>query len=286
MTKEEAIAKMKEAADNGDDEDAHGQADEKRERYSRIKRMATSPKAYKDASGLDGSWILRGSAVHALTFGTPAVAVYDGIRRGKEWVAFQDAHAGSVIINPKECAVAKAMATSAKAAIARLMHDIPSDTPDVIEQEILWDKDGTPFSSTPDLHNPYIQFDLKTTRCARPDFFAREILKHYYHTQGATYREAIEQRYGYKPQNVYIVAVESKSPYDAVVFRLTERLLDLGARQMSLWLEQLWNCQASGHWPGYSDAIVDVDVPDYMLGDDDEDADEDEQNETTEEVAA
>ena len=113
-----------------------------------------------------------------------------------------------------------------------------------------------------------------------PGHFERDILKYYYHCQAAIYRKAIGEQYGYKPKEMYIIACESKPPHDVVVYRLTPRILDLGERTAYMWLSELRNCQASDRWPGYTSAVVDVDVPDYMLEDDEDSEDE----ESTEEA--
>jgi hypothetical protein len=242
--------------------------------YSTLKLMGTSPLAYKAAAKHDAAHLRRGTAVHALTYMNRNIAVYDGVRNGKAWETFKAENAGSVLVSRREYTEASdmAMAVHCSATVARMGLLTPKAR--VVETEILWDFNGAPFSSTPDLHCPDFCVDLKTTKCAKPGVFERDIMKYSYHVQAALYRRAIEQRYGYLPKHSYIVAVESKAPHDVVVYRITPKLLELGERQACLWLEELRNCEASDCWPGYSNAVVDVDVPEWMI---DEDEEEDEE---------
>jgi hypothetical protein len=243
--------------------------------------MALSPLAYKAGVTEDAAHLRKGSATHALTYLDKPVAAYDGIRRGKEWEAFKVDYAGHVIVNLKEYYLAAAMAKAIRENERVIELGLLNRDGAVTETEIEWDFDGVPFSSTPDLHCPEFGVDLKTTKSAKPGHFERDILKYYYHSQGAIYKKAIQAKYGYTPKEWYIIACESKAPHDVVVYRLTPRILDLGERTAYMWLSELRNCEASGHWPGYTNAVVDVDVPDYMLKDD-EDEDETEEESTEE----
>jgi hypothetical protein len=45
---------------------------------------------------------------------------------------------------------------------------------------------------------------------------------------------------------------------------LTPKRLEYGDRLCTLWLEQFRVCVDNDTWPGYSESIVDLDVPDYL----------------------
>lgn len=243
--------------------------------YSTLKLIGTSAHAYRHRAPTEALHLRKGSATHALTFGDKNVAVYDGVRRGKEWDAFQVENRGSVLVNVKEHADAKIIADAVRN--DPLVQELGLlSRANVIEKEILWKFHGREFSSTPDSHCPAFGMDLKTTRDAKPQWFTRDIMRYHYHVQAALYREAIEQVYGYRPQAMYCVAVESKPPYHVVVFKFTEALLELGARTAILWMEQLRQCESADHWPGYSQTIVDVDVPEWMVDDHDEEEESEE----------
>ena len=243
--------------------------------YSTLKRFATSALAFKAAQQEDAAHLRKGSAVHALVYGDKRVAVYDGVRRGKEWEAWKVANAGAVQVNETERAAALPMAEAVRGnAVVRRMGLLTH--PDrVVERELLWELDGIPFSSTPDLHCPDFCMDLKTTKFAKPSFFQNEIIRYHYHCQAVIYRRAIKAVFGYEPKHSYIVAVESKAPHDVVVFKLAPSMLLLAEKTVSTWMEQYRQCRDADVWPGYSDAVVEVEAPEWAV-DEDEEEDEDE----------
>ena len=53
-----------------------------------------------------------------------------------------------------------------------------------------------------------------------------------------------------------------KPPHPVTVFRVLPRQLEAGAMKWRGWLETLLVCESSNTWPEYSDAEVDVNVPD------------------------
>ena len=249
-------------------------------RYSTLKLMAESPRAYHMRQEMRGSHLRTGSAVHAMVWGTPAVALYDGRRAGREWEAFRDLHeaAGSIVVNRAEydasIAISDAIASDPVVAERRLL----SADGLVVEQRIDWVFMGRPFQSTPDAACPDFITDLKTTRSAKPAFFQRDIMRYSYHVQAAIYRQAVTAAYGYTPRDCYIIAAESKPPHHVVVYRLSEAMLSIGERTACLWMEQLAQCEAAGVWPGYAQHVVDVDPPDWI-----DDMDDDTDTETTDE---
>lgn len=235
-------------------------------RYSVLKAMKESP-AHAHALALrqsgGPSLALRlGSGGHGLTFGTPAVVVYEGKqRRGKDWEAFKAAQdPDAVILNAKEYRHAKGMADSIKAndVARRVLLD-----PTIIREErIDWTWAGRAWRSTPDARGFRVLAELKTTRCADPEFFWRDALRMSYHVQLAIYRRAIEQTTGVKPREVYLFAVESKPPYVVTPFMLTERSLEHGDRLACEWHERFLKCEAENKWPPYTTGVEELDIYD------------------------
>lgn len=244
-------------------------------RFHHLKAVARSPLHLR--SCLDGeekastSALEKGTAVHALLFGTKTVTFYPGaVRRGKEWDGFKAAHEGDCILTATEYEKAMRMAervSNHKDAMWAL--------DGVREKTILWKYLGRECRSTPDVFSPEMGFvtELKTCANADPQRFTWQALRMAYHAQLAYYMEAVAQSGLGTPRSAYVVAVESTAPYPVTVLRLTDRALDAGQRMFRLWFERFLACEQANAWPAYVESIVDLDVPEDDLeltfGDDD-----------------
>ncbi len=232
--------------------------------FSVLKAMAQSPMhyAYRCATPREDAKHFRlGRALDARVFGTSKVVVYDGERRGAKWHAFESANPGVDIITRKEEPLVHGMA----AALLR--------RPDALEllrgerQKLIeWAIAGRPCAGTPDAFTPERIVDLKSARNVSPERFPYEARRLGYHAQLAWYLEGLALSGRARPSTAYIVAVESVPPHPVTVFELTERALDPGARTWRLWFERMRACEESGVWPGYSEAIVPLDVAEESDG--------------------
>ncbi len=239
-------------------------------RHSRLKRMAQSPAHAYSSVQLGDDWDdtlskRLGRATHALVFGQ-AVHTFTGkVRRGKEWDAFALEHRGECIVNEKERSKSEAVAKALRAnPLAEQVLFAPGT---LHEHRIDWTWMGRACRSTPDAHTKSHLVDLKTARTADPVRFGYDAARMGYHAQLAFYEDAMKARYGYGPKAVYLVAIEPIEPYAVTVFEVTPNALDLGRRSNRLWMERWIGCEASNHWPAYSDCIVPFDVanPDVEL---------------------
>ena len=225
--------------------------------YSHLKNIAKSPAHFK-ASQRDykpSAVQQLGRAIHAMVFDQPYVLFPGKVRRGKVWDAFKEEHSGSLIINQKEHDEAEAIAYSIlhSPAHAKLLG--------TQEETLRWEMEGIQCEGTPDVFSDVLLTDLKSTVDASPDRFTRDCFRYTYHAQIAWYRNALEIL-GYPvPNDCYIVGVEKTAPYPVTIFRLTDATLEAGERTWRAWWETFKNCQESKCWPGYSEAILDLDVP-------------------------
>lgn len=242
-------------------------------RFSCLKNMARSPAHYLESlkGRADSASMRIGRLVHLAVFGQEPV-IFDGTRRGKEWEAFQVLHRDADIFTATE-------ADAAIPIIASLLDD-PKHwhakellTSGVAEKRLDWTWLGRACRGTPDIAGEFL-VDLKTTRNAQPEWFAREALFRSYHAQLAWYRQGLVLSGAQPPGLVYIVAVETSPPYPVVVRPLTERAMEQGERLCRLWMERLLSCEATNEWPGYVQSAVELDVPDdlELSGFDDEEA--------------
>jgi exodeoxyribonuclease VIII len=231
--------------------------------FSQLSKFQESPQHFLAAVTKDfkGTGSMRkGSAAHALVFGDRDVVVYDGVRRGKAWDMYQEEHAGDIIVIQSEYEPAARMAESVmRNPNARALIERCRD----FERYIKWTRAGLPCGGTPDADGPGLLVDLKSTKTSNPDKFARSVDQYSYHAQLAWYRYGIRANGG-TVEECYIVAVESTAPYVTQVFRMTPKRLEFGDRLCTLWMERYRVCSETNTWPGYSETIVDLDVPDYL----------------------
>jgi hypothetical protein len=233
-------------------------------RYSHLKHMEASPAHYLAAlaSGVTETRAMRvGYLVHALVLGGNSFAVYDGQRRGKDWEVFATVNDDKRIVTVSELEDAKRIATQVLASGPAM---------DVLagyhEREVEWKwPTGRACLSHVDAYNVRARriSELKVTSCAAPGRFGFHSERMLYHAQLAFYRRALRSAAGgIDVKDCYIVAVEDSGDIPPVVYRLEDHALDRGDRLNTLWMERLAVCEAANIWPGYSEAIVPLDVRD------------------------
>ncbi len=235
-------------------------------RFSNLKHVARSPLHYLDAVQIDRDDTLAmrlGRGAHALVLGEPVVR-YAGRRAGKAWEAFQVDHPETEILNEREWSIASGIADSIRRhpiAAQLILGDHV-----VREQTIEWEWLGRRCTSRPDAlingeaSDPIVT-DLKTTQCADPAKFMRDAMFRGYNAQLAFYGMAVKHMTGREPADLYVAAVESKRPYAVTVLRLDDGARLQGEKLCRLWMERLLTCEASNHWPAYTDAVVAFSVP-------------------------
>jgi hypothetical protein len=238
----------------------------KGEHFSGLKMLETSPKHYASNSMLSATSALRvGRAVHELVCdpGAANVVVYDGVRRGSEWHAFAAAHAPKTILSEKEFARAQDM----RAAIEH--NPVAADLFSKGRGEVtcIWDDDGVRCKSRVDWLLPDGGLvELKSANRVTPRTFAAACVSLCYHAQLAFYSHGLTLAQGFTPPSHTIVAIEKKPPYDVVVYRVGQDVLEAGARKVATWLETLKKCRVEGRWPGISgDGMIDLVIPDWAL---------------------
>lgn len=238
-------------------------------RFTNLKSMAQSPAHYR--------WVLEhnerkqcydvGTSVHSLVLGGDQVTCYTERRSGKAWEAFQELHAGETILNVKEYDGARRMADA-------VLHD-PVARPYLAgrkEVQVDWKNGARACSSRLDIWGDGFICDLKTGKTAHPDRFQKQATWMGYHAQLSWYLAAARWQWGADienggwsepaPQDAYIIAVEKSPPYLVTVHKLSERAIEQGDKLCHAWLERLLVCESGDDWPGYTQRVLDYDVPD------------------------
>ena len=231
-------------------------------RYSALKQFSRSPLHYWHAmqdSFVSTRAMTLGSGGHAMLFGTP-YEVYEGQRRGNEWKAFQAEHAGTLILNEKEAAEARAMVEAVRGNALAMSVLFGPDMR--YEQRIDWTWNGRAYRSTPDAYSPTRIVDLKTTQDAEPGRVAWQSSKMHYHAQAALYREAIQATQPWaRIEECFLVVVESKPPYPVTVMQFSDAALMAGLQSCIAWDRQRADHEARNEYPSYAQTVVPLDLP-------------------------
>lgn len=106
--------------------------------------------------------------------------------------------------------------------------------------------------------------DLKTTSDASCEGFEKSIFNFGYHRQMAFYREALALL-GVYVEHTVIIAVETTAPHAVATYRVKDEVLDHGRKEFKELLAIWKECVASDVWPGYSDQIVDIGLPEWVM---------------------
>ena len=200
----------------------------------------------------------RGTAVHALLFGTRRVCGYPGSqRRGKEYDAFAAANPDSEILTMTEYDKSRRMADAVRAC-----KEAEPMLKGVAEETVKFRWMGLDCRATPDVRGPDYLTELKTSSSADPMRFPWHALRMHYHAQMRMQNIAC----GMKALDSYIVCVEATEPFPVQVFRIDEKALDAGEKLLILWAERLKGAEASQAFPAYTSCVMPIDLPEDDSG--------------------
>lgn len=230
-------------------------------RFSALRRMGQSPAHYACPQEPESSAIDKGNAADALILGKTAQRVIPyrltSKRQGKVWDQFAAENDDALILTPKEYDDVMGMVESVRNH-AEAMELLTGS----IQETLYWTMQGRKCRGTVDVRRPERIVDLKTGETSDPRRFGWKVRDFSYHGAMAWYQDGIELAGLPRPEQAYHVAVEQKAPHVVTVFRFTDHLLSLGRRLYRTWFEHLMVCESSGAFPGYSQSVVDLDLPD------------------------
>lgn len=245
--------------------------------FSQLKKLALSGRQYIHACNTETEptrAMLVGTAVHFLVLGprqgAKPVVFFGGERRqGKAWDEFNAENSHAEILTKPEWTEAKNIAEAVMndpVALARLegaRFEVP----------LKWEENGLLFSTSGiDIVTANgAAGDLKTTTTTFPEAWMRHAFKMGYPQQMAFYRRGLAANGIACPLGLFLLGVETRPPYEVVDLELTEDLIDLADRTVSLWLEKLHAYRKANQWPGYAQSPVPFDVPAYLQEDEDDD---------------
>ena len=175
------------------------------------------------------------------------------------WAAFEIQSDGREIITAEEMAKLSAIrdAVHSHPAAAKALAGRPT-----IEQSIFWDVDGIDCRCRPDaVTESGVIVDLKTTRDASPDGFAKSIAQYRYHVQAAFYCDGYRAAFGEAPKGFAFIAVETEPPYLVAVYVASSTMILRGRADYLDDLAKFRECRDTDTWPGYSSAPLTIDLP-------------------------
>lgn len=231
-------------------------------RWSNLRWMRQSPAHYRwhrDNPSPPTPAMRVGAYAHRLALGgSRPFATYDGIRRGKEWEAFKTlcGTQGMEIVSAAEAAAAEGCAEALRLhpVASKLLLEADSERP------IRWSMAGRECSGTVDMIGVGWIVELKVTD-ANPNRLPWQAQKMGWLGQLAWYAEGYQQYTGCFQEHLYIIAVEPKPPHPVTVMFLTEAAREAGERLWNSLFNQLLVCEQTNEWPGYTSAVMPLDVP-------------------------
>lgn len=220
---------------------------------SSLKRILVSPAHFK-AERADSDNLKFGRLYHELTL-TPRQfkkcwAVWDGIRRGKAWEAFQEENAAKDICTAKEhkdaAAIAKAVRQCdiGKEYIKGVGHN---------EVSLVWQEtvDGMPLTLKCRLDRfDGRAIDLKGTTASNKEEFAREAARYHYEMQAAFYMRGVEHALGVQlAHDEFVFVVVEKATRIVSAYWLPEDAIHYGRQKVDHALRRYVDCVRKKSWP-------------------------------------
>lgn len=183
------------------------------------------------------------------------VVLWEGAsRRGKDWEAFKVQHAGKVILTRSRFAQLTGMIASLRKTqfvrewLATVEH---------VEVSAVGVIEGVRVKGRADALPPGPIVDVKKVTSCDDRTIAKVCERLGYYIQGAIYKRLFNR------DRFELLCVEGTAPYAVRRVTLTDKYLDDGYQTVCGILQAMKHCQATGVWPGYEDAPLELDVPAY-----------------------
>jgi exodeoxyribonuclease VIII len=191
-----------------------------------------------------------------------------GIRRGKDWEAFEAAAGKRTILTQEQ------YATSLKIGEAVRSHRVASKylkERGQAEASINWVHQSSGLKCKARLDwLCSVLVDLKTTNDPSPSRFASDAARFGYPLQLAFYKDGVKAALGLDLPTK-IIAVQSKEPFDVVVYDVPAEVISFGRSIYEDAIRKFVDCSASGEWPGIApDNEVTLQLPAWATSVDEE----------------
>ncbi len=111
--------------------------------------------------------------------------------------------------------------------------------------------------------------DLKKTRDCRSDAFVRSVANYRYHVQAALYIDALTWATGEPARHFCMLAIEESLPHALKPYLMGNESLVLGRKLYRENLNTYAECVQAGYWPAYNSEPEMLELPDWVLGNQD-----------------
>lgn len=111
--------------------------------------------------------------------------------------------------------------------------------------------------------------DLKTTADDPQSFLYRSVTKFKYYMQAAFYVDGMAAAAGERFEHFTFICVEKSSPHDVFFQKLDIDSLEVGRILYKRLLREYASAKARDLWPGYTDGVTTIRLPEYMFEDPD-----------------
>jgi len=190
------------------------------------------------------------------------------IRSTKVWKEFEAANAGKKCIKPGEYEAAMRQGESVRR-LPEIRDALAAGHPEV---SAFWidPETGVKCRCRPDWVHPCgdagsILLDVKTYSDASPAEFRRQVARKRYHVQDAFYSDGFQRASGLEVLAFVFVAVETEWPYAANALMLDDLAKTTGRDLYRRDLDTYAECLRTGEWPGYSNQIEIISLPNWAI---------------------
>jgi hypothetical protein len=258
--------------------------------FSDLKQMSRSAAHYKHHCTTQREptrALLIGSAVNARVLGQsprrPILVWRDTpTRAGNAYKAYAASHPEADILTAAEWDESSPIAEAVLAdPVARTFlgldtHGGVADDVEVgtvrYEVPLQWTDQGVPCATTGiDIVGPGYLADLKVVHNAEPEYLQKHALRMMWHAQLVWYAWGWRHQgpiridlNGIPDPALHLLCVESSPPHCVTVLTLSPEIIVDAEKKLHAWMERLRQCAEADVWPGYVQAPVTWELPEWM----------------------
>ena len=107
--------------------------------------------------------------------------------------------------------------------------------------------------------------NLKTSRDSKERAFVNDIYKYRYDFSEAHYMATIFEACGLRIKEALFIVIEKEAPFHIGIYRATDTMIERALERRRMVLDEIFECQKVGVWPGRKPEIIDVELPNYGI---------------------